>query len=797
VSIIWCKVWRDLWQHKLRTLLVVLATAVGVFALGFVFGSSGVMREQMTRSHQDSVPPHIELYTSYFHDDAVYAVEREPGVAVAEAQLNASLRWRREGATDWEDGILFARPDYDAQIMYPIERWQGGWPGEREVAVERMSEAYYHLPVGTRLEVEIGRQVRTIEVTGIVRHPYTPPPQIGMGQATFIASPETAAWLNGMPEGFNTLNVRIDSFSEEAARATAERIKDRLQRMGIEVGYWDVVDPEVHWGQDMIDAVFLILTVLGALSLGLSGFLIINVMNATITQQVWQIGVMKVVGATSGLVIRIYLVTAAVYGLLALLIAVPLGAVTAHAMSIYMLDLFNIVVRDFRIIPWAIALQAAMGLAVPVAAAAVPVIGGARITPHQAISTHGLGGRFGRGWFDRLLGRIRCLPRLLALSLRNTFRRKGRVTLTVLALMLGGVMFIMVLSVSASFRNTLEVLLSDFGFDVLIIFSRSYHIERLVEATESVPGVERAEVWTRPDAQLALPGGEEMDVGVWGVPAHSTMFSPRIAAGRDLLPDDERAILLNNKIAEDEGFQVGDAITLTIGGRETSWTVVGLVININNNFHDNFAPFDALSRAMAEGNHGSLVMVRAASPASPGPEGQAADLAALSNALRSAYQARRIEAAYLETADQVRQEGMSSFNVVTYLMLAMSALAALVGGIGLASTMAINVIERGREIGVMRAIGGTSLAIVGVFLVEGLLVGLLSGLFAIPLSYPGARLFSHMVGQTLVELPLDFRYPPEAVLLWLLIVAVLSTLASVWPALRATRISVRESLAYE
>ena len=78
-----------------------------------------------------------------------------------------------------------------------------------------------------------------------------------------------------------------------------------------------------------------------------------------------------------------------------------------------------------------------------------------------------------------MIGRIRSLPRPLALSLRNTFRRKVRVALTLLALAGGGVMFVMMMSVSTSFGNTLDALLSDFGFDTTIVLERPYSAARL------------------------------------------------------------------------------------------------------------------------------------------------------------------------------------------------------------------------------------------------------------------------------------------------------------------------------
>jgi putative ABC transport system permease protein len=130
-------------------------------------------------------------------------------------------------------------------------------------------------------------------------------------------------------------------------------------------------------------------------------------------------------------------------------------------------------------------------------------------------------------------------------------------------------------------------------------------------------------------------------------------------------------------------------------------------------------------------------------------------------------------------------------------MLAMAILAAVVGSVGQASTMSINVVERRREIGVMRATGATSMAILGIFVVEGVLVGTLSWLLATPFSYPGAKIFSQILGEKLFQMPLDFAYSIGGLVGWLAIVSILSALASLWPALRATQISVRESLAYE
>ena len=162
----------------------------------------------------------------------------------------------------------------------------GSWPAKRTLAVERLSASYFDLPIGTRILVEVGQRQYSLPIEGIVRHPYVEPPQIGEGDATFCATLETLAWLTNQEEGFNTLDVRMESFSQETARELGDRIDDRLENAGVRArqddadgddgehgesasgsaSVWRIIDPDVHWGQDIIDTTTLILAVLGALS---------------------------------------------------------------------------------------------------------------------------------------------------------------------------------------------------------------------------------------------------------------------------------------------------------------------------------------------------------------------------------------------------------------------------------------------------------------------------------------------------------------------------------------------------
>jgi putative ABC transport system permease protein len=111
--------------------------------------------------------------------------------------------------------------------------------------------------------------------------------------------------------------------------------------------------------------------------------------------------------------------------------------------------------------------------------------------------------------------------------------------------------------------------------------------------------------------------------------------------------------------------------------------------------------------------------------------------------------------------------------------------------------MSINVLERTREIGVMRAIGASNGAILRIVLVEGVIIGAVSWLIAFVLALPFSMLLSSVVGQAFVRSELNFTFSLTGALLWLGVVTALAALASFLPAWNASHITVRDVLAYE
>jgi putative ABC transport system permease protein len=168
----------------------------------------------------------------------------------------------------------------------------------------------------------------------------------------------------------------------------------------------------------------------------------------------------------------------------------------------------------------------------------------------------------------------------------------------------------------------------------------------------------------------------------------------------------------------------------------------------------------------------------------------------LARELKEYLDAKGLKVGFTATAASDQEQSNAQFSILTTLLLIMTFLIAIVGSFGLSGTLSINVLERGREIGVMRAVGASSGDVGFVFMTEGLLLGVLSWIIAIPLSLVAGQYFVTAIGDV-IDFPCIYFYSVQGVWIWLGIVTVLSIVASWLPARRATQISVRESLAYE
>ena len=793
VSPRWHKILRDLWSNKTRTALVVLSVAVGVFAIGAIATTKIVLDRDMTAAYLSVSPAQASLFTSDFDDDLVHAVERMDGVAEADGRTSVTVRVQT-GSQVWRSLQLIVIPDYDdirTNIVRPVA---GAWPPPKgTLLIERASLGFFGLHIGDTVVIETpdGEQ-RRLEVTGTT-HDINQPPALftnqGLGYITF----ETFEWL-GWPRFYDELSIitSLDNPSEADARAIAEQVRDKVERSGRSVGYVYVPVPGKHPADQSIKPTLYLLGILGAMSLLSAGFLVVNTIGALLTQQTRQIGVMKAIGARAGQITSMYLSLVLVFGLLALILAVPLGALGAMALSRFMASIVNFDLVGLALPPQVLALEMVVALLVPVLAAVYPVLNGARMTVREAISSYGVGsGGFGAGFVDRALERVRFLSRPLLVSLRNTFRRKGRLALTLITLTLSGTIFVGVFSVQASLLRTLDEALKYWQYDVEVSFSRAHRVQQLESVALEVPGVVAAESWAFYATRRERPDGSSSQrLVIVAPPAQTEMLRPKLLEGRWLLPEDESAIVLNTDVTRDEkDIHVGDEVTLKIEGHDKAFRVVGIVQSVLTGpiGYVNYPYLARTTNLVGRAGHVEVVT----------EQHDAASLAQIAAALEKHYERLGMRVTSTETTWQIRQRVNVQFNLIIIFLLIMAVLLALVGGLGLMGTMSLNVLERTREVGVLRAVGAADGAIRQIVIVEGLAIGVLSWLVSTLVALPLSMVMSNGVGRLLLQTPLSYAFSTKGAAIWLAVVVIIAVLASLLPARKASRVSVREALAYE
>lgn len=803
MGVLWDKVWFDLWQRKGRTLLAVLSIAAGVFAIGTIFGMTDQMLVAMDAAHTAVVPSHMNIILRQPIDRATAdSIANIPGIAGVEALNLATVRYKTDPDADWDAGTLVMRDDYANQTYDWLLLKQGVWPEGQTIAIERMSEDYYDIHLGDEVIFEMAGTDRAFPVTGQIRHPFIPPPDFG-GNAYFFVD-ATGMERFGIPEGsFLQLLVRVDPYSEEYAKDRAAAIKEQLGKQGVGVSLIIYQDPNEHWARALVSGIMLVLKILAVVSLLTSVIIVINTTTAVITQQTDQIGVIKAIGGTSSTIMRLYLTGVLIYGLLALLIALPIGMLMAYGTTRQLLSLFNIDYNSFTIAPRAAVLQVIAALIAPLLAALWPVLKGAAISVREAIATYGLGGDFGSSRLDRVVERVaeRYLSSPYAVALTNLFRRKGRLMLTQLVLVLAGTMFLMVLTLAASMTETLDNELARRDYDLRLFFFVPQRSDRLMAIAESVPGVVDTEAWYSVVGTVLQEGQRVEDTGglgaeLFGIPAGSTMYEPLITAGRWLAPDDSGNVaVISRETAEFNDLAVGDRITVDLGELGASdWLIVGTYQAVSPDVFTTdpiYAPETAVVNATKRANRATQLLVRTEDTSAAGTQ-------AMMTALSDAYKTRNINVNpfFSRTKPQDREYAFNQFGVVNNMLFSLALIMGIVGGIGLMGSLSISVVERTREIGVLRSIGAETPTIMTMFVLEGVLQGVMSWLIAVPLSLLIARPVAALLGQTIFETNLDFAYSGTAVVIWLVAIVSISILASLIPAHAAARVSVRESLAY-
>lgn len=787
----WRKVLRDVGVRPGRSLLAVIVMAAGVFEIGALAYKYALMAPVLGSMYGKTRPASAVLVIDRASDALVDSVRSVPGVGDAEARPVVMARVRK-GEGEWKPAVFHVARDFGRQRMDLFQPEAGAWPpATGDVLLDRTALQVAGAAIGDSLTVRTpdGTE-RTLRLAGTVYAPGLPP-----------------AWMEHMVPGFlpwdsplrsggagvsEEIRIRVaeHALEEGHVREVADSVKAMLERAGHPVTRVTVPAPGRHPHADQMDAFLFLLAAFGLVGFVLSSVLVASMMHALLAEQVRQIGVLKAIGASTRQVAGIYLGQVAILAAASLAIGLPLAIVVGGVYARFSGQILNADVSQAAF-PWAAVLAVAVaGMVVPVAFALVPVLHASRITVREALDDDPVARPLGSRRFDRWLTGIAWLPRPLALTLRTAFLRRARLALTVGALATGGAAFMAALNLSDAWTRGVKDDFSRRRYDLTAVFAQPVPVATLDSLLAAVPEVERAEYWPEAGAYLIGPGGVPGGTVQLLGPAPGSLLDLKLMAGRQLVAGDTNAAVVNQAVvARHPGLRVGESVRLRLRGRDVALPIVGIVKEL--------APMPAVYAApaavrAATGRDGlssrsARVVARRHDDA-----GQRAAAAALERAFGEAG----IEVTGMHRMLDMRQGILDHLVIILGTITLATVLVVIVGALGLASTLTLSVVQRTREIGVLGAIGAGPATIATHVWVEGLVIGLLSWLAANVLAAPVTWALETTCGRIFFKAPLDFSMSPAASALWLGLVVVLATLASVYPAVRAARLTVREALAH-
>ncbi len=797
------KLFRDIRREKGKFILMVTAISVSLIGVSAVLSAFTIMSREIGKNYELTLPASATLEMGSVDDGLAAEAKKRPGIAAAEARSTVAARVR-SGDGVWQPLLLFVIGDFDNMTLARFDRETGDWPPRTgTMLLERMGLELYGVAPGATVTVRLPEGgEREIVVSGTVHDPSLAPAwQGGVGYGYITR--ETLAALGGkaMPDELK-ITVADAKMTLASVTETALALAAWLKEKGIAVSEIQVPPPLRHPHQAQLSALLALLFIFSLCALVLGSILTASVISALLTKETRNIGVMKAIGGSNGQIASLYILLVLALSAIALVPGIAAGNFLGKGFASLAAKLLNITLYSTAVPWWAYAVQMAAGLAVPVLVSFVPIGSAMRKTVREDLQDNGVKGTSFApkkpGALSVLIGRI---DRSFILALRNIFRKRARLAMTLGLLAASGGMFMMTLNVKKSWDENLSESFKARRYDFELRMSRSVPIAETERLLRGIPGVTGAEGWGLVSASATREGGipvshEYPDAGhgslsLVGVPDGSTLVDFPLVAGSWLQSGTLGGVVLNPQGLALLGIpkaKVGDEVSITAGGKATVWKIAGLVNEVG--MAAAYVREQDFEQALA-----SVGLVRSFRIVTGGATatGRATAIRNIEKALGEAG----LGVSSVIADGEFRNEVADHIFLLILSLMAMAVLMAVVGLLALASSIGEGIIERKREFGVMRAIGAPPVTILRNVTGESVMIALLSFALALAASLPISLAVGKLLGKMAFGIPLSLRVSSGGMLISLSILVAGSIVSSAVPAWKAMGMTVRDSLSYE
>lgn len=780
---------RDMMLKIGSTVTAIIALTIGLWGIGTLLVSMQIMNNDLSKNFSKTLPAQVEIYSGNFDRLNLANLRANPNIQAAEFRDKTTLRIEVKPG-EWLPVWLYSITDFENLSVARIFQQNESFPPPKGIIlIERNGLEISDFRAGIPVRFQSGGKIVQSEVFGFLFDPGQAPSS--QDQLIFAyTDPQNYSLLSGQPSQQRLIVRFADVETIEDVKAQFDRLEQELLQTGITIKRFSIPKFNAHPHQFQLNTLLNLIATIGLLAFVMAMVLISQLMSSILTQQIRQIGVMKAMGASRAHIFKIYVTYILGMSLVSIIIGLPLAILSGKAFSAFVAGIINfeILTTQMPISLYAIIIM--LGFLLPVIFSLPALMKGIRISVADALGDYGISTDDADISGNRTTGSI---SNSLSLSVRNVSRRKGRMLITMATMALGVAIFLTGFNV----RQSLSVFLDDSArslkYDIQILMNEDLPSQVAYSQFESIEGVNYIEGWFRGKAEVQ---SDDIATSASGISVIASPFDSNLVE-RELLQGTWLSGLKELEFVVNQGAAVafspliiGDSYSITIGRNEVSAKLVGVVrefdfprIYLDQSKYNDLANPEGMVNnlliSLSERSYDSVIAAK--------------------REVEKIIEATGMDVIIVQSQAENAKVIFDHLNIILMVILFLSLLVLSVSSMGMGSAMGINVMERTREIGVLRAIGATPKTVVRLFVVEGFIIAALSVVAGLVLALPMSSIAANFFGELILgeDAPLDFAFSKMGFAITLVVTFAFGYFASRIPAGKATRISVRQAIAYE
>ena len=790
------KSFRDLSRRKARTFFTILTIALGVMGMS-LFAVTPLADKSALSEIEKANMANVRIGVTDVKLTEMNLHDLEDIGNINSMEPRAVILTKVKIGERWNNAIVVGVTNYKSQKVDRIFKNSGDYPEDFESLTEKNNaiNGIHDWKIGDNIIVKDWTGTdRNIKITGEGRS-LTNSMATSEGFAVFYTTLNTVQTLANLT-GYNRLSFDLKKTEGKVMESTIEDIRSYLTNNTSIVAFADLPEtrPEDEWiGSEFFEQLMSFMIILTFLSLFCSVFLISNTMNTIISEQRKEIAQLKAIGATNFQIFKSYLTTSLIMGVIGAIVGSIFGIFITYYVLITLGVPFGFE-SDFMIHYPTFFISLAAGLGIVIGASLPALVRSTKVLVREGLESHGISGNYGKGVLDRLLMRMKRLPRTAQMGLRNAARKKGRSATTIIQVAMAVGVFLGLVTFGYSLQIAVSGAWGDRSWDIRVI-SQGGGANQLYEEhasiVENIAGVKLIEPYLTTFAQI-----HDRQIEIWGYNYDTKMWaaekttnpSPSRWFTQEDQVNNAKVLLIGESLAELEDLDVGDEVKLMTATGEFEFTIIGLQSSLMDDGQAVIAPLSTLQNILRINNSISGFLIHTVS--SDHNEIDKVSTKIEETLLARGFVVNNQIHYVLEDLEKAQyQSVMDLFFIVSLLVVFISM-------IGLMSTLTMNVIDRTKEIGMMRCIGSKSTNIWTMFCIEGVFLSIIGWIIGIPVGYLISYILTVMVADAM-KLQIFLHFPFQYIA-YSFLIALLGTIIIIQaPLLRATRLKPGDALRYQ